>query len=68
MRTFLECVPCFVSQALKAVRLVSDDEGIQENVLRAVLDAASRMDFSTSPPVMGQQIHRIIRNMKMVVA
>ena len=63
MKTFFECVPCFVGQALKAVRLVSDDEGIQEDVLRAVLAAAPKMDFSISQPVMGQQIHRIIRNM-----
>ncbi|MBN2378126.1 MAG: DUF89 family protein [Sedimentisphaerales bacterium] len=63
MKTFLECVPCFVGQALKAVRLVSDDEKIQEGVLRAALAAAAKMDFSVSPPVMGQQIHRIIRDL-----
>ena len=61
MRTFLECIPCFLSQALKAAKLVTQDNATHENVLRAVLVEAGRMDLSITPPAMGQIIHRIIR-------
>ena len=61
METYFDCIPCFVRQALDAVRLVTDDEVIQEQVLREVLSAVSNMDLRQSPPVMGQYIHRKIR-------
>ncbi|MBN1437527.1 MAG: DUF89 family protein [Sedimentisphaerales bacterium] len=61
MKTYLECVPCFVSQALHASQLISDDPQKHKDVLQAVLQAASNMDFSITPPAMGQHIHRIIR-------
>ena len=61
MRTFLDCVPCFVKQALAAARLVSSDEALGERVLRRVLGQASRLEFDRSPAHMGGEIHRIIR-------
>jgi uncharacterized protein with ATP-grasp and redox domains len=63
MRTFLECVPCFVRQTLDSARLVTDDETIHEQVLREVLREVGEMDFHNSPPVMGQHIHRLIRRL-----
>ena len=63
MRTYLDCIPCFVRQALDAVRFVTDDEAIQAEVLRKVLRAASEMDMRMAPPAMGQQIHRLIRRL-----
>jgi len=61
MRTFLDCVPCFVRQALDASRLVSSDESVQERVLRGVLEVASLIPLDRSPPHMAREIHRIIR-------
>jgi len=63
MKTILDCMPCFIRQALDAVRLATSDEIIQEQVLRGVMDAAGRMNLNQSPPVMGQQIHRIVREL-----
>jgi uncharacterized protein with ATP-grasp and redox domains len=63
MKTFFECIPCFIRQALDAVRLVTDDEAVHERVLRDVLRTAIEMDLRQSPPVMGQQIHRLIRKL-----
>ena len=63
MKTFLDCIPCFIRQALDAVRLATSDEIIHERVLRGVIDAASRMNLNQAPPVMGQQIHRIVREL-----
>jgi len=61
MRTYFDCVQCFVRQALDAARLLSTDEKIHEKVLRKVLSESSEMDFYKSPPEKGQRIHRLIR-------
>lgn len=63
MGTYFDCIPCFIRQALDSVRLVTDDEAVHEQVHREVLRVASKMDFSQSPPVMGQHIHRFIRKL-----
>jgi uncharacterized protein with ATP-grasp and redox domains len=52
-----------VRQALEAARMSTGDESLQEEALRRVLRAASEMDMTLSPPVMGQTIHRIIREL-----
>ena len=61
MRTFFDCIPCFVRQGLDAVRRATDDETVHEQVLRETLRAVSEMDLRESPPAMGQKIHRFIR-------
>jgi len=63
MRTFLDCIPCFVRQALDAARLATDDEQIHEKVVREVLRLSVDLDMSQSPPVIGQQVHRLIREL-----
>jgi uncharacterized protein with ATP-grasp and redox domains len=63
MRTYLDCVPCFLRQTLEAARMSSDDESLHEKALRRVLREASQIDMSLSPPAMGQRIHRIIREL-----
>lgn len=63
MKTFLDCVPCFLRQALDAVRMVTDDVAVQEDVLREVLKRASEMSLSQTPPEMGREIHRITRRL-----
>lgn len=61
MRTYFDCIPCFVRQVLDSVRMTTDDEQIQEKVLREALYLGSKMDLSQSPPAMAQKIHRFIR-------
>ncbi len=63
MRTFFECIPCFVRQGLDSVRMVTDDEAVHEQLLREILRAASEMDLRRSPPEMGQYVHRLIREL-----
>jgi uncharacterized protein with ATP-grasp and redox domains len=63
MHIFLDCIPCFVRQALDAARLATDDKKIHEQVLRKVLALAKDLDMSQSPPVIGQKIHRLIREL-----
>ena len=63
MQIYLDCIPCFVRQALDAARLATDDEQIHEKVVREVLRLAADLDMSQSPPSIGRQIHRLIRNL-----
>ena len=61
MRTYFDCIPCFVRQVLDSVRMITDDERLHEKVMREALQMASEMDLSQNPPVMAQKIHRFIR-------
>jgi len=61
MHIYLDCVPCFVEQALGAARMVTDDEGVHERVVRRALRVASEVPFDRSPPEVGREIHRAIR-------
>ena len=61
MQTNLECLPCFVRQATEAVRMVTDDPAVHERVLRATLQQAATLSFDQPPPLMGQWIHRLLR-------
>lgn len=61
MRTYLDCIPCFLRQTLDVARTVTDDPEIHQAVMRRVLARISRMDLSQTPPAMGQYIHRQIR-------
>ena len=63
MQIFLDCIPCFIRQTLDAARLATDDKQIHEQVVREVLILAKDLDMSQSPPVMGQKIHRLIREL-----
>lgn len=63
MKTYFDCIPCFVRQALDSVRLITDDEQVHETVIREVLHLACKMDLHQSPPLMGQKIHRLIREL-----
>lgn len=63
MKTFLDCIPCFVRQTLEATRFVSGDPSVHEHVLREILDSLARMDLSSPPPLIGQLIHRRLREL-----
>jgi hypothetical protein len=61
MKTHLDCIPCFARQALEAGRRISPDPACHERVLRDVLRWAADMDMDQPPPVLGQRLHRRLR-------
>jgi uncharacterized protein with ATP-grasp and redox domains len=63
MRIYLDCIGCFIRQALDAARLATDDEQVHEEVVRGVLRLAAELDMRQSPPAIGQEIHRLIREL-----
>jgi uncharacterized protein with ATP-grasp and redox domains len=60
MKTYNDCIPCLVRQALGATRFVTDDEEIQQTVLKRCLKAMAVMDMNQSPPIMARLIQRTI--------
>lgn len=63
MKTYLDCIPCFLRQALDAMRLVTNDEGLHERLFNEVLRSACTLDPHQPPPAMGQRIHRRVREL-----
>jgi uncharacterized protein with ATP-grasp and redox domains len=61
MKTYLDCYPCFLRQALDAVRMTDADERQQKVVLDRVLDLLRQIEPSSTPPEIGDQVHRIVR-------
>ncbi len=61
MRSTLDCIPCFLRQALEAGRRISQDEELIGQAMRRILSQISDFDLNLSPPEMGQKIHRILR-------
>lgn len=61
MKTSLDCIPCYVRQALDATRMVSSDPLIHERMVREVLRWVSEMDMNQSPPLLAKHIHRRVR-------
>lgn len=63
MQTSIDCLPCFVRQALEAAKYVTDDPAIRERVIREVLRLIADTDLSIQPPAVGQVIHRKLREL-----
>ena len=61
MKTYFDCIPCFLRQALNAARLISSDPKIHERVMRNVLRKTAEMDLNQPPPAMGRLIYQMIR-------
>jgi uncharacterized protein with ATP-grasp and redox domains len=61
MKTYLDCYPCFLRQALDAARMAGASEGQQKTVLDRVLDVLRQVELSSTPPEIGDRVHRIVR-------
>jgi uncharacterized protein with ATP-grasp and redox domains len=61
MKTYLDCYPCFLRQALHAARMAGANEHQQRVVLDLVLDLLRQVELSSTPPEIGDQVHRLVR-------
>jgi uncharacterized protein with ATP-grasp and redox domains len=61
VRIYLDCYPCFLRQALDAARRAGADEIRQHEVLRRVLEALQHIEPTATPPEIGDQVHRVVR-------
>jgi uncharacterized protein with ATP-grasp and redox domains len=59
----LECIPCIVNNYIKLTRDGTLPEDAIEKNLRRFLVFLSKADYKQSPPVLGREVHRMIRRM-----
>jgi len=57
----VDCIPCFLRQAVEAERMSSNDEVVREAVLREVMDYLLKEDWAKTPSELGTNIHRIVK-------
>lgn len=60
MKTYLDCLPCFLRQTVEAGRFISADTDMHEAMVRAALEVLSEIDFRQSPPAMSRLLYRRI--------
>ena len=61
MRTYFDCYPCFLKQALSAARRVSANDAEQAKVLHRVLMLLQDIENDATPPEIAHRVHRIVR-------
>src|SRR4030042_2774140 len=63
MRVSLDCFPCFLRQAIIALRLGTNDVSLQKAILKSTLEDIQRTDTSKPPAFTTTFVHRKIRQM-----
>lgn len=60
MRTYLDCFPCFLSQALRAARIATDDDATVKQVLDEVGMMLPGIPLTSTPPESGRRIYQTV--------
>lgn len=64
MKTNLECLPCFLTQGLKAARLcVPDDEELHRRLLQTWSARLAELDITLPPPAIAGELYRDVEAM-----
>jgi uncharacterized protein with ATP-grasp and redox domains len=61
MDTQLECLPCFLSQAIRTARLATNDKDLVKKATREATRHLLHIDLNNPPAQIGAQIHRLIK-------
>lgn len=61
MKSYLDCVPCFVRQGLDACHMITTDEQAVRRLLPRILVTIAGSDLDLPPPVIVRAMHRVIR-------
>ncbi len=60
MKTYLECIPCLMRQALRAGRIATKDESLVKDILDQTGMMISKMPLTNTPPQTGDLIYKKI--------
>jgi uncharacterized protein with ATP-grasp and redox domains len=63
MKTYLDCFPCMLRQALEAARMADADVGQQRAILNRVMELLAGVSANGTPAETGYHVHRIVREM-----
>lgn len=61
MKTYLDCLPCFMYQALRAGRVSTDDENKIKHLIDSVGNMLKDIPMDNTPPETGDIIYREVR-------
>jgi uncharacterized protein with ATP-grasp and redox domains len=61
MNLELDCIPCIVNSFIKLLKLEELPHRIQEETMRKFLRLIAEADYHKSPPILGREMHRMIR-------
>ncbi len=61
MNIYLDCWPCFLRQALSAARRAGASPVLQRAILEETMTELHAVSDEATPPEMGNQIHRLVR-------
>ncbi len=60
MKSYLDCYPCFFTQAIKTSRMITSDEKKIWQILNEVSLSIPDVPFGATPPEIGREVYRII--------
>jgi len=60
MKTYLDCIPCFIKSALEMARLVDGNEIMHKEILDEVSRMVPEFSLGSSPPEMARMIHKVM--------
>ncbi len=60
MKTHINCIPCILRQSIELVQISVEDRQKQAEVINKVLSFLTTVDYTTPPPVIGQEVFQII--------
>ncbi|MCD4772742.1 MAG: ARMT1-like domain-containing protein [Bacteroidales bacterium] len=67
MKTFLDCLPCMMSQALRAGRMATNDEKIIKELLDSIGAMIKDIPLENTPPQTGDVIYKKVREITGVI-
>jgi hypothetical protein len=63
MKTYIECYPCFLRQAIAAARYAGCEEKVLFEIMQQTLEALHRQSPGATPPEIASVVHRIVRDL-----
>ena len=61
MKTYLECIPCFMNQALRAGRMATNDDSVIKQILDETGDMVKHIPMDKTPAETGRIVYDIVK-------
>lgn len=60
MKTYMDCIPCFLKQALQAAKIINANANTQKKILNEIAQNIPNMPMALCPPEIGKMIYGIV--------